>query len=139
MTREQVKKITIYWRKTAKRDYDTMMGLFKIKRYPESLFYGHIVLEKILKALVVQSTKKESPYSHHLLWLMQKARIEIELQEKEKELLGKVNEFNIRARYPDYKLQFYKKATKIYTEEYLRAIKKLYKKLCLILQQKQAK
>jgi len=52
-----LKKIVEYWQKTAMRDYETMLGLFKIKRYPESLFFGHIALEKILKTLVVQETK----------------------------------------------------------------------------------
>jgi len=48
---EDVKKLVEYWQATAKRDYETMLGLFKIKRYPESLFFGHIVLEKILKGI----------------------------------------------------------------------------------------
>ncbi len=51
-----LKQIMNYWKLTAKRDHNVMLGLFKIKRYPESLFYGHITLEKILKALVVKNT-----------------------------------------------------------------------------------
>ncbi|MBU4478761.1 MAG: HEPN domain-containing protein [Candidatus Omnitrophica bacterium] len=36
----------IYWLKIAEHDYETMLGLFKLKRYADSLFYGHMVLEK---------------------------------------------------------------------------------------------
>ena len=43
-----------------------MLGLFSIKRYSDSLFYGHIVLEKILKALVVQKIGEKLPKIHNL-------------------------------------------------------------------------
>lgn len=54
---------------TARHDFETMLGLFRIKRYSDSLFYGHIVLEKILKAFVVKETKKDAPRTHNLLVL----------------------------------------------------------------------
>jgi HEPN domain-containing protein len=105
-----------------------MNGLFKIKRYSDSLFFGHIVLEKILKALVVKKTQEQAEYTHNLVKLMQSA--ELNLSQKDQDLLDIVNDFNIRARYPDDKLRFYKRCTKQYTIEYLALIKKLYKKLC---------
>ena len=75
MEKINVKKVVEYWQVTAKRDYETMLGLFKMKRYPESLFYGHIVLEKILKGLVVKETKKEAPYIHNLTKLAELSNI----------------------------------------------------------------
>ncbi|PIZ01270.1 DNA-binding protein, partial [bacterium (Candidatus Gribaldobacteria) CG_4_10_14_0_8_um_filter_33_9] len=69
MTEQNVKKIVEYWRKTAEYDYKTMVFLFKGKEYSNSLFFGHIVLEKILKALVVQRTKEQAPYIHDLVRL----------------------------------------------------------------------
>ncbi|MBU4331827.1 HEPN domain-containing protein [Patescibacteria group bacterium] len=134
MKKENVKKVIGYWQKTAKRDYDTMLGLFKIKRYPESLFYGHIVLEKILKALVVKHTEKEAPYIHDLLRLREIS--ETDLSEEQIDLLDTVNDFNIRARYPERKLQFYKKCDREYVKDYLDKIIKLYKELCQKLKQK---
>jgi len=111
-----------------------MESLFKSKRYHFSLFVGHLVLEKILKAHVVKNTKKEAFYSHDLVRLH--SLTGISLDEKEVELLNMVNEFNIRARYPEYKREFYKRCTKKYAKEYLEKIIKLYKKLCQILKQK---
>jgi len=54
----------------------------------------------------------------------------IKLDKKEIDLLDRVNQFNIRARYPDLKFKFYKKCNKKFTEFYLEKIKRLYKKLC---------
>lgn len=37
---------------------------------------------------------------------------------------------NIRTRYPDYRLKFYKLCTASYIEDYLKKIKKVFNKLC---------
>ena len=129
MTNAQVESMIEYWKKTAKRDYDTMQLLFKSKRYPESLFYGHIVLEKILKAYVVKQTKKQAPRIHDLVRLSEIAGLSLEREVLE--LLKEVNNFNIRARYPDYKLKFYKYWNKReISEPKYNEIISLYKKVC---------
>jgi len=134
MKNEDVKKVVKYWKDTAEHDYETMSGLFRIKRYSDSLFFGHIVLEKILKGLVVEKIKKEAPYIHNLTKLAELS--ECDLLKEEMDLLDKVNDFNIRARYPEYKLQFYKQCDKEYAKNYIDRITKLYKKLCQKLKQK---
>ncbi len=134
MKKENIKKLIEYWKATAERDYETMLGLFKIKRYPESLFFGHVVLEKILKGLVAERTETEAPYIHNLTKLSEIAKCD--LPEEEMDLLDKINDFNIRARYPEYKLQFYKQCDRKYSQNYLDKIKKLYQKLCQKLKQK---
>ena len=50
----------------------------------------------------------------------------IELSEEQEELFREINTFNIRARYDDYKLEFYKKATRSYTVKYFKSANKLY-------------
>lgn len=134
MTSREVKKVVIYWQKTAEHDYETMLGLFRIKRYSDCLFFGHIVLEKVLKALVVLETKEQAAYTHNLVQLMTDACLD--LTDQEKDLLSIVNRFNIRARYPDEKLRFYKMCTKPYSEAHLRRIKALYLKLCALTENK---
>ena len=120
------KKLVKYWQETAAYDYDTMKSLVKSQRYASSLFFGHIVLEKILKALVVNETKAHAPYTHNLIRLMKTSKIS--LNEQEINLLNNVNDFNMEARYPEQKLEFYKLCTKKYTENYIEKINKLYKK-----------
>ena len=83
MTGKEIKDAIEYWKKTAERDYDTMLGLFKIKRYPESLFFGHIVLEKILKGLVVKETGEQAPYIHDLVRLAELAKTDSDVEELE--------------------------------------------------------
>jgi len=62
---------------------------------------------------------------------------DIELSEDEQNLTDDVNHFNIRARYPDFKLAFYKKCTREFSEPYYHNIVTLYEKLCQQLKQKQ--
>ena len=47
----------------------------------------------------------------------------LELSYEQKVFLDEVTTFNIRARYPDYKRGFYKKATKEFTERFIKEIK----------------
>lgn len=135
MSKIDVKKVTEYWKKTADLDYKTMLYLFKGKRYANSLFFGHIILEKILKGLVVWETEKQAPYIHNLVELAELAKCY--LSEEEMKILDRANKFNIRCRYPDYKLNFYRQCNSLkYSAENFDEIKKLYKKLCQELEQK---
>lgn len=43
-----------YWVKTSDNDYNTMLNLLKSKDYQWSLFIGHLVIEKLLKAIYVK-------------------------------------------------------------------------------------
>lgn len=130
MNEQEIQQLIAYWQKTAKRDYGTMKALFESKRYPESLFFGHIVLEKILKALTVKETKKHAPYFHDLTRLAELAKLE--LAEKDKQILDSANNYNIKARYPDFKLKFYQLYKKENTQKIINEITNLYKKLCKI-------
>ncbi len=97
-------------------------------RYSDSLFFGHIILEKVLKALVVKKIGEHAPFTHDLVQLQGLAGIS--LSKAETDILDEANDFNIRARYPERKLEFYKKCTKEFTDKYMPAIKDLYQKLC---------
>ena len=129
MNKKEKNKIINYWRKTAEHDYDTMLALFKNGRYSDSLFFGHIVLEKAIKGMVVKDSGEQAPYIHDLVRLLDLTSSE--LNKEEIKLLNRVNTFNIRTRYPDYKLDFYKTyENKEKAKEYLDQIKKLYQKIC---------
>lgn len=134
MDNSQIKKIVSYWKETAECDYKVMNSLFKSKEYYGCLFFGHIVLEKILKALAVREIKQQAPYIHDLVRLEEIAKIE--LSKEEVKLLKEVNAFNLKTRYPDYKLKFYKLCTKEFTKDYLDKIIILYRKLCQRITQK---
>lgn len=114
-----------YWRTSSKDDLDTADKLFASGKYHHCLFFVHLALEKILKAIFVSSKKQAAPPIHDLVRLAQKAGLN--LNEEKLIQLAEISTFNIAARYDDYKFQFYKKATKEYAENWLKAGKELYK------------
>ncbi len=125
-----------YWLKTAEHDFVTMQALEKTKRYSDALFFGHIVLEKLLKAHVVKATHNHAPYIHDLVRLA--ALTELQLSTMDTTLLNEVSDFNIRARYPEDKLEFYQRCTKAFATPYIDQITILYHKLCQTLKQKKS-
>ena len=128
MDTAHIKKAIAYWRETADHDYDIMLYLYKGKKYSDALFYGHIVLEKILKAHVVKTTHEQPLRSHNLVRLHEIA--DLNFSPVDIDTLSLINEFNMRARYPEDNLEFYKKCTASYTKKYFATIIRLYKKLC---------
>jgi HEPN domain-containing protein len=123
-----------YWVQTANRDYKTMMNLFKSKDYHWSLFIGHLVIEKLLKAIYVKNVDNNPPRIHDLLRLAEKAQIHT--TEVQKDTLDLITTFNMNARYPDYKQSFYKKCDYNFTMNSIGKIKELKIWLLLILENK---
>lgn len=115
------KEISKYWQVSSDSDYETMEYLFKGKNYSWALFVGHILTEKLLKAYYVKNIDIKIPYIHDLLRIAEKAKMD--LSEEQKDFLDTLTSFNIKARYDDYKLNFYKMCTKTFATEYVEKIK----------------
>ena len=113
-----------YWMEGAFYDIKTADALLKTKRYPYVLFFGHLALEKILKALVVKESKKHVPYTHSLPLLSSK--LPFITEEVRKKLAGFM-EFYLESRYPEERKSFYKKCTKKFTENSLKEIKEVFR------------
>lgn len=114
-----------YWRDSARHDFESAESMFKAGKYDWCLFVGHLVLEKILKAIFVdKNDSKMPPKIHNLVRLAELSQIELDQQQKFS--LDKITDFNLQIRYPDYKLGFYKKCTEEYTSEHFSKIKELY-------------
>ena len=87
-----------------------------------ALFIGHIVIEKLLKAWYVQNTVDNTPpFIHDLVRLAEKGGLP--LSENQKDILDTITTFNLRARYDDYKMEFHRKCTKEFAEEWSDHIK----------------
>jgi len=50
-----------YWLDSAAHDLDVAESLFESGKYDWCLFIGHLVLEKVLKALLVYKTNNRHP------------------------------------------------------------------------------
>ena len=123
-----------YWLDGAEHDLEAAESLFKSRKYDWCLFLGHIVLEKALKAHFVLLNKKVPPKTHNLVKLA--AQSKLELTEDKKLLFDEVNDFNLEARYPDYKNEFYKSCTKDFAEEYFTKIKENFNWLKSLIESK---
>lgn len=114
-----------YWLDSAAHDLDTAESLFQAGKYDWCLFLGHLVLEKMLKALYVKiNVDNFPPKIHNLLRLAEISALA--LTSEQQEFFDDVNEFNLAARYSDYKEAFYQRCTREYTEPYFTGIKENY-------------
>ncbi|MHB1685954.1 MAG: HEPN domain-containing protein [Ignavibacteriaceae bacterium] len=122
MTQEEHIK---YWLDSAEHDLETSNTLYEAGKYDWALFIGHLVLEKLLKAVFVKNNdNKIPPKLHNLVRLSEISLVDID--ENKKVILDKINDFNIEVRYPEYKNEFYKICTKEFAEENINLIKELY-------------
>lgn len=114
-----------YWIETSNEDYETMLSMKKEKRNTWCLFIGHLVIEKLLKALYAKNNKGApyAPKTHDLLYLAEKMNLEV--TEKQANDLVEITKFNLNTRYDDYKRAFYNKCTDEYTEEQVNKIKEV--------------
>lgn len=106
-----------YWIDGAEDDFGTMITMFDSKRYSWSLFIGHLMIEKLLKAYFVKVKSDYPPFIHNLLRLAEKA--DLGLTDDKREQLVTITAFNINARYDDYKMSFKKQCTPEYTSEWV--------------------
>ena len=113
-----------HWIAGAKDDLETAECLFSSKRYHHCLFFCHLFIEKTIKALIVKRTKQQAPYGHNLLRLAESTGVKF--SDEQLDFLAEITSFNIEARYNDYKRLFYKKATRAYTQGYLRKTREMY-------------
>ena len=117
------REVVKYWLKASKEDFDSAEILYQNKKYHHALFFCYLSVEKMLKAIIVKSTKTAPPFIHDLVRLAEKAAVP--LSEAQKDELAEMTIFNIEARYDDYKLSFRKKAKKQFSLKYLRKTKEI--------------
>lgn len=113
MTKDEIIK---YWIDASDFDFRAMQNLYLSKDYVWCLFLGHLVIEKLLKAITIKNDVETIPKIHDLNKLAIAAGLEIDSSLAD--LLDVITAFNIEARYPDYKKEFYKKADGEFTLYY---------------------
>jgi len=110
-----------FWLESSEKDYKTMLDLYQTKNNNWALFMGHLVIEKLLKALFVKKVKDYPPLIHDLRRLIELSGIELEPDKRV--ILDSITRFNIKARYDDYKQNFYLLCTDDFTKEWIEKIK----------------
>jgi len=118
-----IELVVNHWRESSDQNYTTMQNLIKSKDYSWALFMGHLVIEKLVKALYVKKMQTHPAFSHDLLRLIIKTGVE--LPTGYDEWFDKITTFNLNARYDDYKQSFYKLCTSEFTNTWIANIEKL--------------
>jgi len=118
-----------YWVNTAEDDWGSVELLFGGKKYLQSLFWAHLVLEKLAKALWIKNNEGNTPPKiHNLITLLKQSNVD--LGEETMKFLYNYNAFQLSSRYPDYLSKLYKSCTKQFTETQLEKVKEIRK--CLL-------
>ena len=119
-------EIVAHWLQSSKQDWITAKELLGLRRYLHALFFVHLSLEKICKALWVDRNEKNvPPFTHNLLKLLDEASID--LDEQDATFLADLNKFQIEGRYQDYISNIYKITNRKVAEEYFEKSKTLRK------------
>lgn len=93
------KQIT-YWIEGAKNDLDTAELLVSNDKILHSLFFCHLVIEKAIKACVVKATHEIPPKTHNLIYLTEKANLQ--LSNEYEIFIGVLMKYQLEGRYPEY-------------------------------------
>ena len=120
----EVEKTIKYWLDGAAYDLETGRSLLESKRFPYALFFGHLSLEKVLKALVVKATQQHALYTHSLTLLASKTNLEI--PESILDQLAEFTQFHLESRYPDDKKEFYEKCTEVFADRKFKEMEDVY-------------
>jgi HEPN domain-containing protein len=93
-----VKQIA-FWRDSAKEDWDVARQLVDNGRTRHGLFFAHLALEKILKAIICKHSQDLAPRLHNLSRLAELAALTLDTGKIE--VLAEMNAFHIEGRYPE--------------------------------------
>ena len=94
-------ELLTYWIESSDTDYKAMNHLFEKGDYSWSLFVGHLVIEKLLKACFVKYVSSEPPKIHNLLRLVEKGKLQ--LTDDQRNQIDTITAFNMAARYDSVK------------------------------------
>jgi HEPN domain-containing protein len=126
MTQNEVVK---FWKESSDKDWEFSMELYESgKRYDYALFFVHLSLEKLLKAIHYFKNENHPLAIHDLAELARRAELTVDLEFEKR--LKEITTFNIAARYDSYKLSFYNKAKKQYADTWI-GIAKEVRQICL--------
>lgn len=119
-----VQAVVQYWLTEAVEALQVADHLVEKGDYSYALFFGHLAVEKMLKALYAQRLQEHAPPIHNLLRLARATGVEPD--ESQTEALITITAFNIEARYPDLKRTFRDKCTPEFTARQMGTIKEMF-------------
>ena len=122
---ENMDEVARYWIEEADEALTILQHLFEKGDYSYALFFGHLAVEKLMKAAYVLKNKEHAPPIHNLPRLARAAGVWLSPERREQ--LVRITSFNIEARYPDLKRSFRYKCTREFTAEQIDGIQDVMK------------
>jgi HEPN domain-containing protein len=82
----------------------------------QSLFFAHLVIEKICKALWIKHNEENvPPRTHNLIHILSTTLLDLDFEKSE--FLLSLNRFQLEGRYPDYMTKMHAICNKFFTAE----------------------
>jgi len=116
-----------YWLEIAQDDLRVAGRLIDSNDRLHALFFCHLGIEKMLKALYVKVNSTSPPPIHNLVRLAMESKLT--LSGEDLEFLNELLRFNIEARYPKDRIKMRKTCTKKYSAEIFQKVKKWRRRL----------
>ena len=118
------KELIDFWLTQAYDDWTAVDTLFKGRKYLQSLFFAHLVIEKTCKALWIKHNEENvPPRTHNLLHLL--STTPIELDDETNEFMLSLNRFQLEGRYPDYLTKMHNICNELFTTDMIEKTNKL--------------
>lgn len=102
---------------SAEYDLRTAESMLISNRYIYVIFMCHLSIEKMLKAVVAETTKKVPPKTHSLIFLIKLAGVQ--LPQELFDFVTKINNASIATRYPEDFPRLLEVYPRAITKEYL--------------------
>jgi HEPN domain-containing protein len=113
-----------FWLIQAEDDWTAVNTLFKGRNYLQSLFFAHLVIEKICKALWIKyNDGNVPPRTHNLIHLL--STTPIKLDDDRSEFMLNLNRFQLEGRYPDYLAKMHNICNESFTADMIDKTNKL--------------
>lgn len=105
-----------FWLIQADDDWTAVETLFKGRKYLQSLFFAHLVIEKICKALWIKHNEGNvPPRTHNLIHLLSTTPVALSVEDSE--FMLNLNRFQLEGRYPDYLTRMHNICNETFTTE----------------------
>jgi HEPN domain-containing protein len=113
-----------FWLEQAEDDWSAADPLFNGKKYLQSLFFAHLVIEKLCKSVWIKyNDGNVPPKTHNLIYLLSSTPIEI--TDDKSEILLNLNRFQLEGRYPDYLTKMTHICDKDFSFEMLKSVNQI--------------
>ncbi len=118
-----------YWMETADRNWRALHHMAQAGDNLEALFWAHLCIEKLSKALWVKANESNTPPRiHNILTLLRATSVV--LTPSQTTVAFNLNNFQLEGRYPDHQQRMYRLATNAYTAAFLQDVADL--RQCLL-------